>query len=219
MKKLNLAILFLLSLSVAGSILGQTSTPATPGAPAGAGPPAGGGDRNLSDSLRKMSSIEMERMKREAQRPTEKNSAIHSKAQSKFPQIKEDFEGIQIAESAIIKTYTTDKKIDYSLIEISAGDIIKRAKRLDSNLFAEPLADKEEAVDDKDKANTEKTEKPKSLKELIVDLDTAITNFVSSPIFGNLKVVDPKVAVKTREDLVLIREISEKISAEAKKLK
>jgi hypothetical protein len=219
LKKLTPIVLLLLFVASFNSTFGQTTTPATPGAPAGAGTPAGGGDRNLSDSLRKMNSIELERVKRESQRPTEANSAIHSKAQSKFSQIKEDFEGIQIAESAIIKTYTTDKKIDYALIEISAGDIIKRAKRLDSNMFAEPLASKDETAESEHKDEKEKTEKPKSLKELIVDLNNAIGSFVSSPIFGNLKVVDPKVAVKAREDLVMIEEISEKISAEAKKLK
>lgn len=213
MKKSIFSIFLLIAISAFSVVFGQT-TPVTPGAPAGAGTPSGGGDRNLAESLRKANSIEMERMKREAERPTETNSAVHTKAQSKFPQIKEDFEGIQIAESAIIKTYTTDKKIDYALVEISAEDIIKRTKRLDSNIFAEPITKKED--DDKSKENTDK---PKNLKELIVELNNAIGNFVSSPIFGNLKVVDPKVAVKTREDLFLVQELSAKISAEAKKLK
>jgi hypothetical protein len=215
MKKLTFSIFFLISISAFSLVFGQT-TPTTPGAPAGVGTPAGGGDKNLSDELRKMNSIELERIKREAEKPNASNSAIHSKAQSKFPQIKEDFEGIQIAQSAIIKTYTTDKKIDYTLIEISAEDIKKRAQRLDSNIFAEPIKRKEDSKDEKPK---ETTEKPKSLRDLIVDLDNAIGSFVSSPIFGNLKVVDPNVAVKAREDLILIQDLSEKITAEAKKLK
>jgi hypothetical protein len=213
MKNLTFSIFFLISISAFSLVFGQT-TPTTPGAPAGVGTPAGGGDKNLSDELRKMNSIELERIKREAEKPNASNSAIHSKAQSKFPQIKEDFEGIQIAQSAIIKTYTTDKKIDYALIEISAEDILKRAKRLDSNIFAEPIKKKEDSEKPKDT-----TEKPKSLRDLIIDLDNAIGSFVSSPIFGNLKVVDPNVAVKTREDLILIQDLSEKITAEAKKLK
>ncbi len=143
MKKSIFSIFLLIAISAFSVVFGQT-TPVTPGAPAGAGTPPGGGDKKLAESLRKANSIEMERMKREAERPTETNSAVHTKAQSKFPQIKEDFEGIQIAESAIIKTYTTDKKIDYALVEISAEDIIKRTKRLDSNIFAEPITKKEE---------------------------------------------------------------------------
>lgn len=218
MKKLNSVILFLLFLSVFGSIFGQT-TPTTPGAPSGAGAPSGGGDRNLSDELRKMNSIELERIKREAQRPTETNSAIDAKAQSKFPQIKEDFEGIQISQSSIIKTYTTDKKIDYALIESSAENIIKRAKRLDANLFADPLKKNEEEKEEKNKKPAANAEKPKSLRDLIVELDNAIGSFVTNPIFGNLKVVDPKAAVKAREDLILIEELSEKILTEARKLK
>ncbi len=79
-----------------------------------------------------------------------------------------------------------------------------------------PNQSRKKKNDDKSKENTDK---PKNLKELIVELNNAIGNFVSSPIFGNLKVVDPKVAVKTREDLFLVQELSAKISAEAKKLK
>ena len=204
MKKIILAICLMAGFSLCTNIRGQV-TPITPAVPDNASP---------ADSNIKMRSVELERIKREANKPS--SSAINTKVESKFPEIKEDFEGIQIGEAAIIKTYTTDKKIDYALIEISAGDIHKHAKRLDSNLFAEPIKIKEEVKDGKSK---ETVEKPKTLRDLIVELDNAIGSFVSSKIFGNLKVVDPEVAIKTRNDLILILELSEKISAEAKKLK
>jgi hypothetical protein len=201
--------MLVVSLMIGSALLtsGQV-TPITPAVPDNASP---------SDTNVKMRSAELERIKRDADKPSATTApAMNSKIETKFPEIKEDFEGIQISQTAIIKTYTTDKKIDYSMIEISADNINKHAKRLDANLFDETIKKKESAKDEKDKAGTEK---PKSLRDLIVELDNAIGSFVSSKIFANLKVVDSEVALKTRNDLTLIQDLSEKLSAEAKKLK
>lgn len=207
MKKVIFSFCLIIGTSLFTSIWGQV-TPITPAVPDNANP---------QDSNIKMRSVELERIKRDSEKANSTSTpAINSKIETKFPEIKEDFEGIQISESAIIKTYTTDKKIDYALMEISANDINKRAKRLASNLFAEPVKKKEDSKDDKSK---ETTEKPKTLRDMIIELDNAIGSFLSSKIFGNLKVVDPEVAVKTHSDLMLIQELSEKVSAEAKKLK
>jgi hypothetical protein len=199
--------ILVVSLVIGSALLtsGQV-TPITPSVPDNASP---------ADSNIRMRSAELERIKRDADKPSSA-PAMNSKIEAKFPEIKEDFEGIQISQAAIIKTYTTDKKIDYSLIEISANNINKHVKRLDSNLFAETIKKKEEKKGEKAQENTEK---PKSVRDLIVELDNAIGSFVSSKIFGNLKVVDPEVALKTRNDLLLIQDLSEKLSAEAKKLK
>jgi hypothetical protein len=202
MKNTFFSICLVLGMALFSSVFGQV-TPITPSVADNASP---------SDTNIRMRSAELERIKREADAAS--YSAINKQAQTKFPQIKEDFEGIQISESAIVKTYTSDKKIDYALIEISANDINKRAKRLEENLFAE-MVKKEEPKEGK----TKKDEKEKTVRDLIVELNNAIGSFVSSPIFGNLKVVDSKVAVKTRDDLNLVKSLSEKLSAEAKKLK
>jgi len=220
MKKIIISVFLIFLASTDLSIIGQ-NTP-TPGAPAGVGAPPGGSDKNLSEDLRKLRSVELERVKREAEKSGKSGSAtamtpaINSKVDTKFPEIKEDFEGMQISQTAIIKTFTTDKKIDYALIEISADNINKHAKRLDSNIFVEIVKKKDPATDETPKDAPEKT---KSMRDMIVELDNAIGNFVSSKIFANLRVVDPEAAAKTRDDLVLIQVLSEKISAEAKKLK
>lgn len=180
--------------------------------------PAGAGDKNLASDGIKTRSIEIERMKREAAAATAASFApINKEIEKKFPQIKEDFEGMQISEAAIIKAYTTGKTIDYSLIEISAENINKKAKRLDSNLFESKFEPKGDAkIEDKTK---EKAEKPKPVKDLIIDLDNAIGDFLSSKIFGNIKIIEPEVAIKTREDLQKILHLSENLAMEAKKLK
>jgi hypothetical protein len=200
MKKIILSVFFVLAASVFSNVFGQLT-------------PAGAGDKTLADNDIKLRSVELDRVKRDANKNNPESFApINAEIKAKFPQIKEDFESVQILEAAIIKAYTTGKTIDYSMIQTSAEGINKKAKRLDSNLFASKL----EKQEDK---SSEKTEQPKSIKELIVALDNSIGSFVSSKIFGNVNVIDPAVAVKTRTDLVKILDLSDKLSKEAKKMK
>ncbi len=184
------------------------------GVPTGVGTPAGATDKNLGDDGIKMRSVEIERIKKEAQSAEAASFApINKEVVTKFPQIKEDFEALQILEAAIIKAYTTGKTIDYGLIESSADGINKRAKRLDNNLFADTKKDKK--VEDESK----KEGKTKTLRDLIVQLDTAIGEFVTSKIFSNNKIIEPEVAIKARIDLLNVTQLSEKVGLEAKKLK
>ena len=208
---------FLLCVALLDSGAFAQGTP-TPLSPAGTGTPAGAGDKNLSEDLRKLRSIELERIKREAEQAAAFPNAprLSSKVETKFPEIKEDFEGMQISQAAIIKTYTTDKTIDYVLMDTSAQNIKKHAKRLDGNVFEEITETKKP---EKDKTEAQTPEKPKSLRDLIIDLDNAIGDFVTSKLFANLRVVDPEVATKTRADLLRIMELSDRISAETKKTK
>lgn len=200
MKKIILSVFLMLAASVFSNVFGQLA-------------PAGAGDRILADNDIKMRSVELDRVKRDANKNNSDSFApINSEIKAKFPQIKEDFESVQILQAAIIKAYTTGKTIDYALIQTSADGINKKAKRLDANLFASKL----EKKDDKSK---EKIVKPKSIRDLIVDLDNSIGSFVSSKIFGNIKTIDADVAIKTRTDLINILDLSDKLSKEANKMK
>lgn len=200
MKKIILSVFLILAASVFSNVFGQLA-------------PAGAGDRILADNDIKMRSVELDRVKRDANKNnTDSFAPINSEIKAKFPQIKEDFESVQILQAAIIKAYTTGKTIDYALIQTSADGINKKAKRLDANLFDSKL----EKKDDKSK---EKIVKPKSIRDLIVDLDNSIGSFVSSKIFGNIKTIDADVAIKTRTDLINILDLSDKLSKEANKMK
>lgn len=195
MKKSFLSILVMLVTSVFSSVYSQVTPP-------------GAGDKDLRDNNIRMRSVEIERVKREAAKG---NSplflVINSDIESKYPQIKEDFESIQISQAAIIKAYTTGEKIDYTIIESSAEVINRNAKRLDSNLFASRMEKKE---------NKSKQKEAINIKNLIVELDNAIGSFVSSKMFLDLKVIDPETAKKTRVDLASIMELADKLSKEAK---
>lgn len=177
-------------------------------------PPAVSDNANIADNSIKLRSAELEKTKRdEAIAAAAKFAPINKDISVKFPQIKEDFEGLQIAQSAIITAYTTGKKIDYSLIETSANEILKKAKRLDSNLFAPGTETLEE------NKKEEKEKKQKTVRDLIVELDNTIGSFVSSKIFGNIKIIEPEVAIKTRTDLLHIEKLSIELAKEAAKLK
>lgn len=210
MKKVLLTLFLILAASISSNLLAQT--------PGGAGTPAGAGDRNLAGDDIKTRSIEMERMKQESERSEAALFApINKDISAKFPQIKEDFEGVQMADAAIIKAYSSGKTIDYHSISVFADEISKKSKRLDANLFALPGENK----DDKSEAgkSKDKPEKVKSVRDLIVDLDNAIGDFVSSPIFANIKAIEPAVAIKTRTDLLRVLHLSEMLAVSANEQK
>jgi hypothetical protein len=203
MKKTVLVVLLIIASSV--FVFGQTNVPAVPD------------NANIQDNSIKMRSVELERIKREeTQAEAAKFAPVNSKIEAKFPEIKDDFEGIQVSQAAIITAYTTGKTIDYAAIETAADVINKKAGRLDANLFPDATSQK---TKDESKESKEKNAPSKTIKDLIVELDNTIGSFVSSKVFANLKVIEPEVAINTRNDLLKIKELSEKLSLEAKKLK
>ncbi len=196
MKKIILSMFVIFAASVFSNVSAQVAPP-------------GAGDTDLRDNNVRMRSNELERIKRDGDKTTSA-SPMNSEIETKYPEIKEDFEGIQMSQAAIIKAYSTGENVDYKQIKTSAEEIGKNAKRLDSNLFSAKL----EKKDKKDKNKAEK-----SVRDLIVDLDNAIGDFVESAMFQNLRVVDPEVARKAQLDLANVLEISNKLSKEAGKMK
>ena len=161
-----------------------------------------------NNSIR-MRSIAIERAKRDSNNPTKKEPTKEEII--KFAEIKEDFENIQKLQNQIVKSYTTGKKINYGKIVTSAAELSKKALRLDANLFRAE-SDNRNKTKSKDEVGT------KSVRNLIIELDEAIGNFVSSPIFTNNKLIDSKLSEKTQLDLQKIIKLSETLSKEAKQL-
>jgi uncharacterized membrane-anchored protein YjiN (DUF445 family) len=187
--------------------------------------PAGAGDKDLRDTNIKGRSNELDRVEREAKKEAKKNrgksnenqaaEAAEDKLAAKYPEIKEDFEKIQTAQAFIIEAYTKSEKINYEQIARSSSEINKSALRLDSNLFP-PVENAEEKKDEKDDKKNNLA--AKSLRDLIVDLDNAIGNVVTSPMFQNLRAVDAKVSEKTKNDLQAVINLSDALKKEAEKL-
>jgi hypothetical protein len=146
--------------------------------------------------------IELERVKRDANKLNLPEDANGRKID--FVEIKEDFESIQKLQNSIVKIYTTGKKIRYGEIGKLALEINKSALRLNSNLFTASTSEKNELK----KTEKSETKTQKSVKEIIIDLDNNIGNFAKSPMFQNLKIVDPAVSEKTRLSLEQIIKLS-----------
>ncbi len=158
----------------------------------------------------RMRSIEFERVKRSANSPGLRE--IDREPTAKFEEIKNDFENIQKLQISIVKAYTKGKKINYEKISESAGEIAKKAVRLDINLFAS--SSEKEANKNEHRENIE----PKSVRNLIIELDDAIGIFISGQIFKNMKTVDPEISAKAHVDLGNIIKLSDSLSRVAKKI-
>jgi hypothetical protein len=158
----------------------------------------------------RMRSIELERVKREAEKTAPDNSA--KDRQLKFSEIKNEFEMIQKLQDSIVKTYTTGKIIDLAKISDSAAELNENAIRLDKHLF---VAEKKEAANPKVEEKTEQN----TIPDLIVKLDKAIENFVGSKIFQNSKLINLKESQQTQLELQKIILLSDELSKEAKKQK
>lgn len=181
--------------------------------------PTVSGDKNLSDDSIKTRSIELERVERDAKKAnvTNKESekqnsgSAEDKLAVKYEEIKTDYENIQVSQDAIIKAYQTGNKIDYAGIADNASIINKSAIRLNGNLFPAVKDDQ------KDKKKTEQPKSEKSVRDLIVELDNTIGSFVTSPMFQNLRVIDPEVSEKANQQLKSIIELSATLNEQAKK--
>jgi len=159
-----------------------------------------------TDSIR-MRSLALEQAKRE-------ENKLHASEDSKIPEakfavIKSDFESIQKLESSIVKTYKTGKKIDYVKIGELALEIKKKAGRLGLNFF--DIKD-EPGVDPNPQDLTRK-----SVRDLIIDLDSTLTAFVTNPTFTGLRVIDAKNNDRARADLEKLIELSRDLQEAAEK--
>jgi hypothetical protein len=169
-------------------------------------------DRGYDEKSIKYRSNELERVKREAEKSPPR--AAEPVPAAKFLEIKKDFEKIQNLQNAIIKIYTTGEKIDYEKIAEASSEMNKTSIRLKSNLFAENA----ESNAGKSRQKNEKN-KAKDVKSLIVELDDFIGKFVSSPIFQNIKIVDPGDSLKAEENLENIVKTSSLLAVEAEKMR
>ncbi len=196
--------------------------------------PAGAGDKDLRDTNVKGRSNEIERIKRDAEKSqksnknkTAQNPAAEQPAKdklaAKYDEIKTDYEQIQLSQDSIIKAYQSSDKIDYGQIDKFSSEINKSAMRLNLNLFPPAVestdSKKVENSEAKKEGKAEKEKKtPKSVRDIIVDLDNTIGSFATSAMFQNLRVVDPAVSEKTKLDLERIIELSGLLNAEARKM-
>jgi hypothetical protein len=156
----------------------------------------------------RMRSIELERIKRDAGklRPNETSR----EAEIRFAEVKEDFESIQKLEFSIVKAYTTGAKINYEKIRESTLEMNKRATRLALNLFnTGPDAELAKGTGDLTR---------KSLRELIIELDRKLSDFVNGALFKNRNVLDAAENAKAEADLKKVVRLCQALNVMAAKL-
>jgi hypothetical protein len=167
-------------------------------------------ETDLRDNSIRMRSIELERIKREAAKPGQE--AFANEQGFRFAATKEKFERIQKLQDSIIKAYTTGKRINYGKISRLASDIKKKSLWLDKNLFGAK----------QDKTNRDKQPEAvqrKSVRDLIIELDKSIGDFVKSPIFQDSKVVELEISEAAQLELRKVMKLSYLLSIESKKMK
>ena len=152
-------------------------------------------DKSIEDKFR---SDEIERVRRSVSGATKNDR--HS---TRFPQIKEDFERIQLINSGVLQANPFEKGLDYRSISKAAAEIKKRATRLKLNLFPSESKAEESQI-------ARQTKEPQDLRSLLTELDKAISNFVHNPIFENTKVVNPEDSMRAERDLERIIKLSAK---------
>jgi len=181
-------------------------------------PPPGAGDKPLENRDIKTRSIELERVKRDAKKVDTGGQTPSPVSATKFQEIKEDFEKIQLVQNEIVAAYSMSKEIDYEKISQFAEQMNKSAARLETNLFPPIENQKNEKKAKEQQRETEKP-LPQDLKSLIVEQDNALASFVSNAMFTNPQVVNAADNAKAQSDLKRLISLTVALKSEAEKHK
>ncbi len=130
---------------------------------------------------------------------------------SLFPQIKEDFKLIQIANNDLMKSVFVKKVVDYKLIVASTEEINKRARRLEKNLLL-PEFDTEKNFKYREASDIEQ------LKASLLSFDRLVMRFITNPLFNSPNVINPDSAGAAERDLKSIIHFSDVIKSNVRKL-
>jgi hypothetical protein len=134
--------------------------------------------------------------------------AVWGPAAAALPQIKDDFEQIQIVNKELMTEVFANNVLNPKRIVKATSDIEKRASRLINNLaYPQPL--------DSDKILDSIHERD-DIRQTLSKLDSTIMVFVSNPIFQtNRQVVNTELAKKVNGELEAIVKLSESIRRQA----
>lgn len=152
----------------------------------------------------RMRSVEFERIERESQQGGNRSPLWGS--EHKFAVIREDFENIQKIQSEIVEAYTAGETVELKKLSRLAGEMAKKAVRLESNLFGQATKQKRQPQTDF---------VTKSMRDLIITLDNEIGEFVQDPIFTDLRLFDAKASEKSQAALGRIVKLAEALSSAA----
>lgn len=143
----------------------------------------------------------LEMFRQESKKGSNKNRAIKTE---NFEQLRKDFEGVQLLQNEIVKIYTTQKKIDFSMLEKRSEKLLESSKRLHKFLFPDL---KERFWENPQSYGDATTNLPNS----IVKVDNALGRFVDNPMFKERAVLDLAESEKARRELEIIIRYTERV--------
>jgi hypothetical protein len=127
-------------------------------------------------------------------------------------QIKTDFLRIQIVDRKLAQAALAADTLDLAFVARSAAELKMRSRRLKKNLaLPEPAT--------VDRARIAVEAKPASLRSSLSVLSNLIEEFVSNPMFEQLKLVDAQLSAKAWRDLEAVIELSTEIKRSSESLK
>jgi len=128
-------------------------------------------------------------------------------------QVREDYAGLQMANNTLLAMLSQRNGLDYKLIEDAASEVKKRAGRLKSYMLNLQMVRENE-----NRRKSLMEIETEAIKESLLTLDRAIARLVDNPIFKNFNVVvDAEGAIKARDELDDIIELSEGIKRSARR--
>jgi hypothetical protein len=128
-------------------------------------------------------------------------------------QVREDYVGLQIANNTILKMLSQQNGLDYRLIEEAASEIKKRAGRLKGYMLSLQMVRENE-----NRRKSLMEMETEAIKASLLILDAAIAQLIDNSIFKNFnRVVDAESAIKARDELDAIIELSEEIKRSARR--
>lgn len=202
------AVVFVVSLAATALAQGTTPPPGA-GAPSNNNPRSSAEDRGRQLAEGRLRSAEMDAVA---------ESENQKRIQAAIVHLKEDFTRIQVLRNDIARSLVARKPLDYNLISEQAGEINKRASRLNVYMLARSPEIKEE--------NNSATPQNEEMIGVLVKLCKLVDSFTENPALKNAATVDATVVEKTREnkaradkDLLAIIKLSESIKKKSDSLK
>src|SRR5436190_9479473 len=196
----------ILSLCLTGTAMAQ-------GKPAGVGPPPNN-NPNLDDRARQVDEGRLRSAEANAG-SDEKNQKL---VQAAIVNMKEDFSRIQVLRNDIARNLVAHKPLDYSLVAEQAGEINKRASRL--NVYMRAHAAEAE------KGNNLPELKSEEMTGALVRLCKLIDSFTENPALKNAATIDSKDVAKAKEnkadadrDLLAIIKLSNSLQKKSESFK
>jgi len=135
------------------------------------------------------------------------------RSQALMDQVSEDFQRILILHNEIVRALNANRSLTYTFISDAAGEIKKRAARLQTSLkLQKPESTTENGV-------TGMSIEGMQTKDELLLLCRQIESFVRNPIIEKPGTVDAQQLGKVRKDLQSVVEISDAIKKQVDKLK